>query len=103
VVSTFDALAACAFPHCVALLIQTDSLLKVEIAFKKQGQAATRIQRETGDDKWTNAGEATTSPFVDETPSASGKPKKRRYRAVYPAKNQPAGQYSDIVMVVTTP
>ncbi|HEX8369460.1 MAG TPA: hypothetical protein VF604_13020 [Pyrinomonadaceae bacterium] len=76
---------------------------KIEIAFNKQGQSAVRIQRETGADKWTNAGEPTSSPFVDETPSPDGKPEKRRYRAVYLAKNQPVGQYSDIVSVVTTP
>jgi len=75
----------------------------VEIAFNKQGQTAIRFQRETGDDKWTNVGDATSSPFVDETPSPDGKPEKRRYRAVYLAKNQPVGQYSDIVTVVTTP
>jgi hypothetical protein len=76
---------------------------KIEIAFNKQGQSSIRIQRETGADKWTNVGEATTSPFVDETPSPDGKPEKRRYRAVYLTKNQPVGQYSDIVTVVTMP
>lgn len=76
---------------------------KIEIAFKKQGQSAIRIQRETGADKWTNAGDATSSPFIDETPSPDGKPEKRRYRAVYLSKNQPVGQYSDIVTIVTTP
>lgn len=76
---------------------------RVEIAFKKLGQAAIRMQRETGDDKWTNVGDATSSPFIDETPSPDGKPEKRRYRAIYLAKNQPVGQYSDIVTVVTTP
>ncbi|HEX8248617.1 MAG TPA: hypothetical protein VF599_10625 [Pyrinomonadaceae bacterium] len=40
---------------------------------------------------------------VDETSSPDGKPEKRRYRAVYLAKNQPVGQYSDIVAIVTTP
>jgi hypothetical protein len=76
---------------------------KVEIGFNKQGQTAIRIQRETGDDKWTNVGDATTSPLVDATASPDGKPEKRRYRAIYLAKNQPVGQYSDIVTVVTTP
>jgi hypothetical protein len=76
---------------------------KIEIAFNKQGQSSIRIQRETAADKWTTAGEATTSPFVDETPSPDGKPEKRRYRAVYLSKNQPVGQYSDIVTIVTTP
>jgi hypothetical protein len=76
---------------------------RVEIAFNKQGQAAIRFQCETGVDKWTNVGDATTSPLVDDTPSPDGKPEKRRYRAVYLAKNQPVGQYSDIVTVVTTP
>jgi hypothetical protein len=76
---------------------------KIEIAFNKQGQSAIRIQRETAADKWTNVGEPTSSPFVDETPSPDGKPEKRRYRAVYLAKNQPVGQYSDIVTIVTTP
>jgi hypothetical protein len=35
--------------------------------------------------------------------SPDGKPEKRRYRAVYLAKNKPVGQYSDIVTIVTTP
>jgi hypothetical protein len=75
----------------------------IEIAFNKQAQSSIRIQRETAADKWTTVGEATSSPFVDETPSPDGKPEKRRYRAVYLAKNKPVGQYSDIVTIVTTP
>lgn len=86
-----------------ALKIQARIDDVVEIAFNKQGQIAVRIQRETGDDKWTNIGDATTSPLVDETPSPNGKPEKRRYRAVYLAKNQPVGQYSAIETIVTTP
>jgi hypothetical protein len=86
-----------------ALKIQAKPDDRVEIAFSKQGQTAIRFQRETGDDKWTSVGDATSSPFTDETASAGGKPEKRRYRAVYLAKNQPVGQYSDIVTVVTTP
>jgi len=36
-------------------------------------------------------------------PTAGGNPEKREYRAIYLIKNQPVGQYSDIITVYTTP
>lgn len=92
-------------PEDLKPLLKPQALIDdvVEIGFNKQTQTAIRIQREIGVDNWTSVGDATSSPLLDDTPSPDGKPEKRRYRGVYLAKNQPVGQYSDIVTVVTTP
>lgn len=76
---------------------------KVEISFNKQGMAACRIQRRRGGGDWEIVGDPTNSPFVDDTPSVGGNPEKREYRGIYLEKNQPVGQYSDIITVYTKP
>lgn len=53
--------------------------------------------------EWTNAGDPSTSPYIDETRSTGGNPEKREYRAIYLRDNKPFGRYSDIVTVITTP
>lgn len=76
---------------------------KVQIGFNKQRQSAVRIQMRRGDENWETLGDPTSSPFIDQTASVGGDPEKREYRAVYLSKNEPVGQYSDIVTIVTTP
>lgn len=76
---------------------------KVSLTFNKQGQTAIRFQMRRGGGDWTTVGDPTTSPFLDTTASVDGKPEKREYRAIYLLKNQPVGQYSDIITVYTTP
>lgn len=76
---------------------------KVELPFNKQGEAKCRIQMRRGGGDWNTIGEPDFSPFVDETPSIGGIPERREYRAIYMRKNKPYGQYSDIIVIVTTP
>lgn len=64
---------------------------------------AVRIRRILADGTAQNLADPQTSPFIDETPSPDGKPEKHQYQAVYLENNKPGGQYSDVVIVVTTP
>lgn len=75
---------------------------KVSITFNKQRMASIRVQMRRGGE-WINVGDPTTSPFIDATKSLDDKPEKREYRAIYLVKNQPVGQYSDIITIYTTP
>ncbi len=75
---------------------------RVSLVFNKQGQSAVRFQMRRAA-VWTTVADPTTSPFIDATPSTGGNPEKREYRAIYLEKNQPIGQYSDIITVYTTP
>lgn len=75
---------------------------KVSLTFNKQGQSAVRFQMRRGGD-WATVGDPNSSPFIETTASIDGKPEKREYRAIYLVKNQPVGQYSDIITVYTTP
>ncbi|CAN5258439.1 hypothetical protein BH10ACI1_BH10ACI1_34870 [soil metagenome] len=75
----------------------------ISLKFNKQGQKAIRFQMRRNGEAWQNIGDPTTSPFIDETPSLDGKPEKREYRAIYLVKNQPVGNYSNIITVYTTP
>ncbi len=75
---------------------------KVALTFNKQGQSAVRFQMRRGGD-WTTSGDPTSSPFIDATKSLDDKPEKREYRSIYLVKNQPVGQYSDIITIYTTP
>lgn len=76
---------------------------KVELKFDKQGMKAVRIRRLLAEGTAQNLADPTTSPFIDQTASPNGQPEKRQYQAVYLENNEPVGQYSDIVVVVTTP
>ena len=76
---------------------------KVELPFNKQGESKCRIQMRRDGGDWGTVGEPDHSPFVDETPSIGGNPERREYRGIYMRKNKPYGQYSDIVVIVTTP
>jgi len=76
---------------------------RVELAFNKQGMTAVRFQMRRGNGDWVTVGDPTSSPFIDTTPSIDGKPEKREYRAIYLVKNEPVGQYSDIITIYTTP
>lgn len=76
---------------------------RVELTFGKQGQPAVRFQMRRGSGDWTTVGDPTSSPFIDTTPSLDGKPEKREYRAIFVNKNEPVGQYSDIIVIYTTP
>lgn len=74
------------------------------ISFDKQGQPKCRIEMRRGSDlNFNSIGEPDTSPFEDETPSVDGKPEKREYRGIYIKNNKPVGQYSDIIVIYTTP
>jgi hypothetical protein len=75
-----------------------------EISFSKQGQSAIRLQmRRGGAAEWITLGDPTGSPYIDNTLSTGNNPEKREYRGVYLAKNVTVGQFSDIVVIVTTP
>lgn len=76
---------------------------RVELTFNKQNQPAVRFQMRRGGNDWVTVGDPTSSPFKDATPSLDGKPEKREYRAIYISKNEPVGQYSDIITVYTSP
>lgn len=75
---------------------------KVSLTFSKQGMKAIRFQMRRGGD-WNTSGDPTNSPFIDTTGSIDSKPEKREYRAIYLEKNEPVGQYSDIITIYTTP
>lgn len=76
---------------------------KVEIVFNKQGQKICRIQMRRGGGSWNTVADPDSVPYIDETPSVGGNPEKREYRGIYLQKNNPVGQYSDIIVIVTTP
>lgn len=76
---------------------------RIELSFNKQNQSAIRFQMRRGSGEWNSVGDPTSSPFIDASASLDGKPEKREYRAIYINKNEPAGQYSDIITVYTTP
>jgi hypothetical protein len=76
---------------------------RVEVSFSKQSQPAIRLQMRRSTADWISLGDPTNSPFTDNTASTGNNPEKREYRGVYLLKNEIIGQYSDIVVIVTTP
>lgn len=75
----------------------------VEIAFVKGDFDGVFIEgRRTGETAWANLGTDNFSPFVDTRPPAEpGKPETREYRLRYLLTDEPVGEWSDIVAVVT--
>jgi hypothetical protein len=77
---------------------------RVELSFVKQRQQAVRWQMRRGDVlDWGFDRDGVTSPLIDPTASIDGKPEKREYRCIILKNNEPIGQYSDIITVITTP
>jgi hypothetical protein len=60
----------------------------------------TRLDKE---EKWNDAGRFVRSPAVLEIPDGTGAPRAVQIRARYIIGNDPVGQNSDIVNVVTMP
>lgn len=57
-----------------------------------------------GDDGWQPLGLDHYSPFIDERPpKAAGKPETRQYRVRYMLRDQPTGDWSDIVTTTFVP
>lgn len=73
------------------------------ITFNRQGRRLCRIQMRRENEDWTTIIDADTGVVEDETPSVGGKPEKREYRGIYLEKNKLVGQYSDIIVIYTTP
>lgn len=78
-----------------------DDRISMKIDFN--GLKSARVQRRRNEGAWQTIGEPTGNPFIDDEPSIDGKSEKREYRSIGLEKNEPVGQYSDIVTVYTTP
>jgi hypothetical protein len=76
----------------------------IEIRFTRGRMTAvdvwTKVDKSA---EWTHAGIFTNSPAVIKVPDNDGQPRAVQIRARYVLGNDPVGQYSNIVNVVTTP
>lgn len=75
----------------------------VEVVFNKGDFDGVLVEgRRAGETAWTNLGTDNFSPFVDTRPPLeAGKPEVREYRLRYILTDEPVGEWSDIVSVVT--
>lgn len=78
---------------------------KVEIAFRRQGMNAMKVEfQRKNDTAWSLAGIYFTSPgFHDEPSVPPGEPESRQYRGILIQGNDEVGNYSPSYTVVTTP
>lgn len=77
----------------------------VQVDFTKEKFDGVIIEsRRTGDDGWQSLGLDSYSPYIDDRPPVeAGKPEARQYRARYMLRDQPTGEWSDIVTATFVP
>jgi hypothetical protein len=78
---------------------------QVRIEFNKRGHDGVVVEgRRAGEPGWMPLGIDLYSPFIDTRPPVeSGKPEAREYRMRYLLRDEPTGEWSDILSVTTTP
>ena len=78
---------------------------KVRIDWVKGKFDGVIIESQRGDEiDWTRLDRDFRSPFDDERPPlVAGKPEERRYRLMYFIDNEPVGDWSDVIVVITKP
>lgn len=77
----------------------------VQVDFTKERYDGVYIEsRRVGEAEWHSLGLDNYSPYLDERPPAeAGKPEGRQYRARYMFRDQPTGEWSDIVTATYVP
>jgi hypothetical protein len=77
----------------------------VQIDFSKEKFDGVVVESlRDGDDGWQPLGLDSYSPYIDDRPpKAAGKPETRQYRARYMLRDQPTGEWSDIVTTTYVP
>lgn len=78
---------------------------RVRVEFNKAGFDGVQVEsRRAGETAWQALGTDNFSPYTDERPSLEpGKPEVREYRLRFVERDEPVGDWSDIVPVTTTP
>ncbi|HEV7891402.1 MAG TPA: hypothetical protein VGP08_12230 [Pyrinomonadaceae bacterium] len=78
---------------------------QVKIEFTKGGFSGVQVEgRRAGEQAWQSLGTDNYSPFVDTRPPAeAGKPEVREYRLRYIQRDEPVGDWSDIISATTKP
>jgi hypothetical protein len=77
----------------------------VQVDFTKERYDGVYIEsRRVGEVEWHSLGLDNYSPYIDDRPPAeAGKPEARQYRARYMLRDQPTGEWSDIVTTTFVP
>lgn len=77
----------------------------VQVDFSKEKSDGVFIEsRRAGEAVWQSLGIDSYSPFIDDRlPAEAGKPEVREYRARYILRDQPTGDWSDIVTATFVP
>ncbi|MBV9928097.1 MAG: hypothetical protein JOZ96_23970 [Acidobacteria bacterium] len=77
----------------------------VQVDFSKEKYDGVVIESQRdGDDEWQSLGLDSYSPYIDDRPpKVEGKPETRQYRARYMLRDQPTGEWSDIVTTTFVP
>jgi hypothetical protein len=78
---------------------------EVQVGFNKGDFDGVLVEgRRTGETTWTQLGTDYFSPYSDmRPPLEAGKPETREYRLRYLLRDEPVGEWSDIVAAVTKP
>jgi hypothetical protein len=77
----------------------------VQVDFSKEKFDGVLVESlREGDDDWQSLGLDSYSPYIDDRPpKVSGKPETRQYRVRYMLRDQPTGEWSDIVTATFVP
>jgi hypothetical protein len=77
----------------------------VQIDFSKEKFDGVVVESlRDGDDGWQSLGLDSYSPYIDDRPpKVAGKPETRQYRVRYMLRDQPTGEWSDIVTTTFVP
>lgn len=77
----------------------------VQLDFSKEKFDGVLVESlRDGDDGWQSLGLDSYSPYIDDRPPrAAGKPETRQYRVRYMLRDQPTGDWSDIVTTTFVP
>jgi hypothetical protein len=78
---------------------------RVRVEFNKAGFDGVQVEsRRAGEAGWQRLGTDNYSPYVDERPPVeAGKPEVREYRLRFVSRDEPVGEWSDIISVSTAP
>lgn len=78
---------------------------RVRVEFNKAGFDGVQVEgRRAGETAWQPLGTDSFSPYTDERPPLeAGRPEVREYRLRFVERDEPVGDWSDIVPVTTTP
>jgi len=92
-------------PPKPALKARSNGPGTVQVDFTKERYDGVYIEsRRVGEAEWQSLGLDSYSPYIDDRPPAeAGKPEARQYRARYMLRDQPTGEWSDIVTATFVP